>query len=96
MADKRRVSESEQLVNLWGHEATRTFSDRLVNLEDKEWFVEQVKAATSPLYLPISPYISPASRRAGQGGGEDALQHELRQAARRRGGQGAPPLRPHP
>ena len=58
MADKRRVSESEQLVNLWGHEATRTFSDRLVNLEDKEWFVEQVKAATSPLYLPISPYIS--------------------------------------
>ena len=45
MADKRRVSESEQLVNLWGHEATRTFSDRLVNLEDKEWFVEQIKAA---------------------------------------------------
>ena len=45
MADKRRITESEQLVNLWGHECTRTFSDRLVNSEDKEWFVEQIKAA---------------------------------------------------
>ena len=43
MADKRRVSEKEPLVKQWGHECLRTFSDRLVNGDDREWLKQQIK-----------------------------------------------------
>jgi dynein heavy chain, axonemal len=35
MADKEKVQNQEQIVRLWFHETLRTFSDRLINDEDR-------------------------------------------------------------
>jgi dynein heavy chain len=46
MADKRRISEKPDLVRLWAHECGRVFSDRLINDDDRKWFLDQVVERT--------------------------------------------------
>ena len=36
--------DKTDLVRLWLHEATRVFSDRLIDIKDNEWFLEHVKS----------------------------------------------------
>eukprot|EP00965_Chrysotila_dentata_P078922 2602070-Pleurochrysis_carterae.AAC.2 len=43
MADKRRVTTKEQLVKLWTHECARVFADRLINDDDRNWFLAETK-----------------------------------------------------
>ena len=45
MADSKRVSAREELVRLWTHECARVFADRLINDEDRAWFLEETKGA---------------------------------------------------
>jgi dynein heavy chain len=44
MADKRRTVSREDLAHLWAHECQRVFADRLINEEDRHWFLEETKA----------------------------------------------------
>jgi dynein heavy chain len=40
MASAKEVPSDSMLARLWTHECLRVFHDRLVNMEDKEWFYE--------------------------------------------------------
>ena len=57
MADKRRGREKDDICRLWTHEACRVFSDRLINDNDRKWFMsevkEQVKACFSLQYTKL-------------------------------------------
>ena len=49
MADKRARKEGttrEDIVRQWVHECSRVFSDRLINDEDRKWFLDLLKDAT--------------------------------------------------
>eukprot|EP00958_Prasinococcus_capsulatus_P020418 scaffold2645_cov378-Prasinococcus_capsulatus_cf.AAC.23 len=46
-ADKEHVTTASDLVLLWLHECTRVFCDRLVNTEDREWFLQLQKQQLS-------------------------------------------------
>ena len=53
MADKRAKKEGtkmEDIVRIWVHESSRVFSDRLINDEDRKWFLEQVKDQTQAAF----------------------------------------------
>jgi len=43
MADKRRTTSREDLARLWAHECQRVFSDRLINDQDRAWFLDETK-----------------------------------------------------
>ena len=50
MADKRGKKEGvkrEDMVRQWVHETSRVFSDRLVNDEDRKWFLDSLKSTVS-------------------------------------------------
>ena len=50
------LNSSEDLVNLWVNETSRTFRDRLVNEDDKEWFDDKLTAiALSQMQRTIEP-----------------------------------------
>ena len=42
MARPVSIQSGETFSKLWVHEVCRVFQDRLINDEDREWFVEQV------------------------------------------------------
>lgn len=54
-ADPKSTTESDQLVTLWLHEASRVFADRLVNAEDNAWFRQ---ASLCCMQLPPAPLTS--------------------------------------
>ena len=43
MADAKAIESTAQLCKLWYHESCRVFQDRLINDEDRKWFVELLK-----------------------------------------------------
>ena len=36
------IKEADQFVKLWVHESSRVFHDRLINEEDRKWFITLV------------------------------------------------------
>jgi len=46
MVTKKECSNSDQMIRLWAHEATRVFGDRLINDDDRMWMMNACKEAT--------------------------------------------------
>ena len=42
MTDARFMASPDSMINLWIHETSRVFHDRLINSADKFWFTEQI------------------------------------------------------
>ena len=42
MANPAIIQSNEQFLKLWQHEIFRVFYDRLMNDEDREWFVNNI------------------------------------------------------
>jgi len=40
MVRPQAIKEVDQFVKLWVHECSRVFCDRLINDEDKNWFID--------------------------------------------------------
>ena len=53
-APRASIKNSHALLQLWRHESERVFSDKLVNLEDKALFIEQLNTCTSELLSSLS------------------------------------------
>ena len=45
MVFKKDLTEEKYLLKLWLHESARVFRDRLINDEDRKWFLDRVKDA---------------------------------------------------
>jgi len=43
MAQPQKLEGKEDLLRLWYHENCRVFQDRLVNDEDRKWFVDLIR-----------------------------------------------------
>ena len=54
-APRASIKNSHALLQLWRHESERVFSDKLVNLEDKSLFMEQLNSCTYDL---LSSFVS--------------------------------------
>jgi len=53
MADKRAKKDGmtpADIIRLWVHECSRVFSDRLINDDDRKWFLDQVKDQTQSAF----------------------------------------------
>lgn len=60
MVDLQRVEDKTSLVRLWVHECSRVFKDRLINNEDRTWFLslmqKQAQAAFDLTWDAVMPY----------------------------------------
>lgn len=36
------INSSASIIKLWAHEVMRVFHDRLINKEDKDWFIDNL------------------------------------------------------
>ena len=43
MAQSEKLENKEDVLRLWYHENCRVFQDRLVNDEDRKWFVDLIR-----------------------------------------------------
>lgn len=43
MAEAQKLSDLSDVLRLWYHENCRVFQDRLVNDEDRKWFVDLIR-----------------------------------------------------
>lgn len=50
MGDNRRVTDGEALVRLWVHECKRVFEDRMVSVQDHDWFAALLHAAVTSAF----------------------------------------------
>jgi dynein heavy chain len=57
-APRLSVKNSHALLQLWRHESERVFSDKLVNLEDKALFSEQLNICTQDM---LASFVNPES-----------------------------------
>ena len=61
MHNPNDMEDVNTLIKLWYHEACRVFSDRLINMQDRDWFEEQLtKQITQNFsldYNEISPVV---------------------------------------
>ena len=46
LSRKNEISEADQMMRLWAHEATRVLGDRLINDEDRMWMLNTIAETT--------------------------------------------------
>jgi len=46
LARKNEISEPDQMMRLWAHEATRVLGDRLINDDDRMWMLNAISDTT--------------------------------------------------
>lgn len=64
------ISNDRQLVRLWRHESERELGDRLVSLDDKRRFLEQLVLVSDSVLVKVAPTGKERSGGGGSGGGD--------------------------
>ncbi len=44
------LSSKEILIQLWAHESSRVFHDRLVNEKDREWYIDLLNSHITKVF----------------------------------------------
>ena len=63
MHNPNDMEDVNTLIKLWYHEACRVFSDRLINMQDRNWFEEQLTNQITQNFSLDYNEISPAEER---------------------------------
>lgn len=50
MGDSRRITETDSLIRLWVHECKRVYEDRMISLQDHDWFRELMRSSTKEFF----------------------------------------------
>ena len=60
MGDVKKLASPGSVTTLWIHECNRVFADRLINTEDRTWFLDLMKKQIDEV-LPASSLSLPRS-----------------------------------
>ena len=63
MHNPNDMEDVNTLIKLWYHEACRVFSDRLINMQDRDWFEEQLTNQITQNFSLDYNEISPVAER---------------------------------
>ncbi|KAG7391800.1 Dynein heavy chain 1, axonemal [Phytophthora pseudosyringae] len=50
MGDSRRITEADSLIRLWVHECKRVYEDRMVSMQDHDWFRELMRSSVQDFF----------------------------------------------